>query len=389
MHIKINMLMVPKVLPRSRKTLFVFILLTIATISGYAFVRSYHIKDVASRDDNLPANTYNIRRTEKRLLTEFAYDDSSVIERNIWQLWPVSNISDLEFPESCRQLVRRWEEANPEYKYHLISIDTAMKMIKDEFGGKVPEVVEIARSMPDERLRYEYLKYVLTFLQGGVYADIDTLDVKPISHWTIPSENNTRLTIGIVSDYNHDNWEDFFNRRMIFSNSLFVAKKHHPFLAKLIAHICYVASTQKQLIQNTNWTAVLTDYDVNGDPTIQFTGPSIFSDTFFDYLNGVEDLEVKAIDKFDKEQLSSMDIKGPDISGQDIVSYRNFTGLSRPVKLNHGIVILPQVGFNGFENYHDDEYDDNDVSVGYDSFFYARPLSLTGWSHRKLRFDSS
>jgi len=382
------MLVIPKVLSYPKRTLSLFIALILITVSGYLFLRPFHIKTLVKERDALPANTFNIQRTEERLREAFPYDDTLPIERDIWQIWTVSNISDSKFPKSCLQLVSRWKEANPEYQHHIESIEEALKMVTQELGSKVPEIVEVARFLPDERLQFEYLKYVLTFLQGGVYADIDTLDIKPISHWTIPKENGTRLTIGIVSDYNYNDWEKFFNRRMIFSNSLFMAKKHHPFLAKLIAHICYIANTQRQLIQNTNWTEVLTDYDVNGDPGVQFTGPSIFSDVFFDYLNDIQDLQVKQITKFDEDRLTNMDIIGPEIANGYTVSYKNFTGLSRPVQLNHGIVILPQVGFHGFENSHDDAYDDNEVSVGYDSFFYARPLSLTNWSHRKMRFDS-
>ncbi|VEU22309.1 DEKNAAC103363 [Brettanomyces naardenensis] len=224
------------------------------------------------------------------------------------------------------------------------------------------------------------------YIQGGVYADIDTIDIKPISHWKeVFSGNSMNLVVGVVSDYNYEDWERFFNRRLVLSSSIFLVKSHHPMLAKLVSKIAYICLTQGKLIQGTDWKTALSEYDVNGDPVIQFTGPSILTDTFFEYMNGLKSVKLE-IDEQDRIELENTEVVGPKVS--DLFSYRNITGISRGVTVGD-TMILPQISFNGFENSHEDEYDDNDLSTGYESLFYGRPLSLTEWSHRKVRFDST
>lgn len=333
--------------------------------------------------DPTSANRYDLQSIEKSLLTNFPYDPGDQIERQIWQLWSVSNVSDPSFPQNCAQLVKRWREGNQDYKYHLISLAQASAIAREQLGKVATPILEALDSMPDERLQYEYMKYILMFLQGGVYADIDTLAVKSIKLWRVVPQAS-RLVLGVDSDYNYKDWRRYFNRRMVLSSSIFMVKQHHPMLAKLIARICYISFSQWNTIQKTNWTAVLENYDVNGDPVVQFTGQSVLTDTFFDYGSN---LDVVNESSYDAEVRKNTIIVGPSTGNR--FSYRNITGISRPVELSDGSVILPQICFHGFENSHDDMMDDKEIATGYEALFYGRPMSLTQWSHRKIRFDSN
>ncbi|QPG74697.1 hypothetical protein FOA43_002030 [Brettanomyces nanus] len=299
----------------------------------------------------------------------FPFSEKLPVEKNIWQIWRTSNISETDFPESCVPLVERWKDANKEYEHHVLSLEDAENMVKSELGA-ISEITEALRLMPDDRVRLEFLKYLVIYIKGGVYADIDTINIKPIKHWKLMNE--TSLVTGIMSDYNHIGWYNFFNRRMVLSNSIFVAKAHHPMLAQLIARITCICITQQKLITATNWTRVLGAYDINGDPVVQFTGPSIFTDVFFDWIsaNMGED-EVVEMDEDDRMRLEDSEIIGPEGAK---FSYRNVTGISHGVKVGN-TAILPQISFNGFENSYEEVIDDQERSTGYERFSAAQLVS--------------
>ncbi|KAF6793371.1 initiation-specific alpha-mannosyltransferase [Colletotrichum sojae] len=50
-------------------------------------------------------------------------------------------------------------------------------------------------------MRADFIRYVLTFLEGGVYSDTDTAPVRPLLEW-VPEEfrNKTRLIVGVEAD---------------------------------------------------------------------------------------------------------------------------------------------------------------------------------------------
>lgn len=320
-----------------------------------------------------------------RLLALHHYDGRGPIETNIWQIWSSTDTSQKdEFPETCISLVDRWKDANSDYEHHLVNINEVQKWVQEELSD-VPEVVVALDSLPDERIKMEFLKYLLVYIRGGLYADIDTIDIRPLEDWKavfLASEAPTppRLAIGIASDFNHDNWQDYYNRRIVFSTSLFMSKQHHPFLAALIARITSIALKEPDLIATTDWRVALYLHDANGDPTVQFTGPSIFSDVFLDYLHGLNFPSV-VIDPYDREMQSNTKIYGPSTRG---LSYANLSLLTHPVYIND-MAVLPQLSFGGYENVHDDSYETG--GEGYESLFYGRPMSMTKWSKRKVRLD--
>ncbi|KAH3671531.1 hypothetical protein OGAPHI_000234 [Ogataea philodendri] len=379
-------------------TLSVFLILNLLvsnTSSPPTFSLSQiYTKDVGSATHNVTTaiqkppkkNVKDMYTIEARLNSNFAFNPAEEMENHIWQLWTVRS-DDKDFPDECKSHIERWRNVNDNYNHNLISLADAEETVVDYLRPSVPEVVDALRFLPHDRLKYEFLKYLLVYIKGGLYADIDTTDIKPLRYWHESKVLGGKLMVGVTADYNDLNWEKLYNRRLSFSTSLFRAKSHHPFLAKLIARITYICFTQQDLVKETNWDEVFDNVDANGEPLIQFTGPSIFTDTLFEYMNELKDAVFIRVAKNERDK-DLKPIVGPEVPEGQRFSYRSFSGAIAPTQVDD-ILVMPRITFNGPENAERDDYDDNDERTGYEKFYYARSLSLTNWSNKRQKIQST
>lgn len=333
------------------------------------------------RDSPPGLNTKNMASIEKRLRYFFPFDASGEIENNIWQLWTYRADNE-NFPSKCFKHMERWRVANLECNHNLITLDEAEQQIFNYFSYDMPEVIQAYRSLKDIRLKYDFLKYLVVFTSGGVYADIDTLDAKPLRYWYQSTLKPTKLMVGIDVDYNDVNWDILYNRRLTFSTKIFRSKSHHPFLAKLIARIVYTSFNSAEEIAKIDWDQAYQNVDSNDEPLIQFTSASIFTDTLFDYFNDLNNPVVHRVARTEKDLIPEM-IFGPETSS--IFSYKLFTLARGPTQVDD-IVVMPQITFKGpttgyhkgdlNSQFYETEYDDENEKNFY---YYARPLHFLSW----------
>lgn len=340
-----------------------------------------------------PKDVHSFSTTLDRLLYNFPYNPNDEVENNIFQMWTSSEIENSElFPSSCIDLVNRWKSANSDHHHLLMSIDEAEYDIVDIMRPIVPEVVDALRILPHNRLKFEFLKYLLIYLHGGVYADIDTNNVKPIKYWYRLDTIDTKIWLGVDSDSNTANWMDHFQRRLTFNNNIFRSKAYHPLLARLIARITFIVHTQRSTIESIDWDKEFSNYDASGSPLIQFTGTAILTDTAFEYMNNLKDYVF--FTSLKNENYNQQHIKlakkifGPDVDSSQRFSYKSFTLLSSPVQV-WDLAILPKISFTGYDSAQIDFFDDNNEKKGYEKHYYGRSKDLTPWSPKRLRLDSN
>ncbi|KAG0678942.1 membrane-bound alpha-1,6- mannosyltransferase Initiation-specific [Pichia californica] len=344
-----------------------------------------------SKESPPSLNIKSLTSIEKRLRYYFPFDNNNDIENNIWQLWNY-RADDSKFPSKCFTHMERWRVANLEYNHNLITLDEAQIQFFDSFSYDMPEIVNAYNLLPDTRLKYDFLKYLIVFINGGIYADIDTLDAKPLKFWYESTLKPSKMMVGIDVDYNDVNWDILYNRRLTFSTKIFKSKSHHPFLAKLIARIVYTIYNSIDEINSIDWNQAYQNVDSNDEPLIQFTSASIFTDTLFDYFNQLNNPVVHRVARTDKDLIPEQ-IFGPETN--KVFSYKLFT-LSRGPTQVDDIVIMPQITFKGptsgyhrgalnFQSY-DTEYDDENEK---DDYYYARPLHFLSWDslveHKKVQ----
>lgn len=287
-------------------------------------------------------NKKSFKTIEKRLKFYFPYDSESNIENNIWQIWEY-RADHKNFPKKCFALMENWRKVNQESNHNLITIEEAETQIFNYFSYDMPEVIEAYNLLPDIRLKFEFLKYLIVYTGGGIYADIDTLDVIPVKLWHQSTLKPLKMMVGINVDYNDASWDILYNKRLSFSTKVFQSKSHHPFFAKLIARIVYTTFISEEEIKNIAWKEAYQNVDSNGEPLIQFIGESIFTDTLFSYFNELREPFVHRIARTENDMLPEL-IHGPETN--DIFSYKLFTLSSGPTQVDD-VIVMPQLTFKG------------------------------------------
>lgn len=286
-------------------------------------------------------------------------------EKNIFQMWVKINggnfssddniiddeldINDL--PNSWQR--QSWIDKNPNYNYRLY---TSFKKYKNEIKENfkdLPEVLVTFELLPKVILKSDFGRYLLVYLFGGAYGDIDTLCQKPIDDWY---DNKADFDIGFLAgveeDINEDNWKRRIPRRLQFTQWTFKSKKHHPVLALLIANIIKITFKAQFDNKLRAWThEYKTVNRKQSVPIMEWTGPGAFTDTIYEYLN------MKVINENYPLIYSNLDnsieqhaqIYGPGPDDENSanllpVSWRAFTGMEHPVIVDD-VAILPKRGF--------------------------------------------
>ena len=196
-----------------------------------------------------------------------------------------------------------WTRLNPDWTRRLVTDDQMMHYVMQLAVAGVPEALSTYTAMPRFVMRLDFLRYILVYMYGGVWADIDTEAYKPVSDW-YEACGGAGLITGIETDYEgygHDG--QWLNRSLQLAQYVFAAKRGHPLLHQIILDIVH-ESTVIDLADPWPWLPLV------------LTGPRRWSDNVLQYVS-------RAADHF---------------------SYRNLSRLEAPVVLDD-VCILPLAGF--------------------------------------------
>lgn len=232
-----------------------------------------------------------------KLAREFPYEKSNEpIPRRIWQMWKTKDVTTLDF--GLQRLIATWSSQDDFY-HKIIPNDEFVEFVSDIYKDRVPEVVEAFRRMPLIILQSDLIRYLILLAHGGVYSDIDTSLRSDLNDWLSynntliedPANNKIGLTIGVESDRDDKGWV-VMPRRLQFCQWTLQAKSGHPFYRELVHRIVDLS-----LHHYDPKTKILTKhgkkYDFNDgssskyEGVMEWTGPGMFTDTVFDYLNEV------------------------------------------------------------------------------------------------------
>lgn len=264
----------------------------------------------------------------QQLAYQFPYEPHKGFQNNIWQTWKVA-LDDDTFPRRYGQFQKSWTDINKGYKHYVLSDDQCHELIRLLYGP-VPDVVEAYDSLPKSILKADYFRYLILFARGGVYSDIDTVVLKPIMTWLLMNEtlygqpNTAGLVVGIEADPDRPDWNDWYARRIQFCQWTIQAKKGHPMLGELIARIADHTLERKRKGQLKK----VLGNDEGGD-IMNWTGPGIFTDTVFDYMNNVLQPETN----FKVHEY------------EELVSWKTFTGMQMPIGVDD-VLVLPITSFS-------------------------------------------
>lgn len=199
----------------------------------------------------------------------------TVLPRKIWQIWKVN---PLEFSGRDIDLARSWTSKNPDYRYEVLTDQNSLLYVETNFGpGGInrPDIVQTYRSLTAPIIKADLLRYLVMYIDGGVYADIDVEALRPIGRFIPQSydEDKVNMVIGIEID------EPYFVNHPIlgqksrsFCQWTFACKPHHPVMMRLIDSILtWLKDLSKK--QGKHISELVLDFD----DVITGTGPSAFT----------------------------------------------------------------------------------------------------------------
>lgn len=339
-----------------------------------------------------------------QLAFNFPYDSKSAIPKSIFQTWKVPN-NHIKFPAEFRGPYLSWENKNSDYSHMLIPDNMLDEWVHTEFSN-VPLVIEAWDSMPKIILKADFFRYLVIFSRGGVYSDMDTFCLKNIDSWAVFNEkymsdkdiyipgskmkfggdnrldeeeeqlylrgedddekalfdrsDKIGMVLAIEADPDRSDWAEWYARRIQFVQWTVMAKRGHPLLRELIARIVEETLRKKEL----GTLKKVEGKDAGGD-VMNWTGPGIYTDTAFDYMNnlfyeeskksnsqnyagtgyGVGSLSYNLGKKWKLKQRELTKDGLPLFTNLEEINWLSFTGLQRPAVVDD-IMILPITSFS-------------------------------------------
>lgn len=207
----------------------------------------------------------------------------SEFPRKIWQTWKVDPFG---FEQRDVDRSRSWINKNPNYRYEVLTDGNELAYVEYHFGPEGfnrPDIVEFYRDVNAVIVKADFLRYVIMYAEGGVYADIDVEALKPM-HKFIPSrihEKDIDMVIGVEIDEPY--WRDhpiLGPKSRSFCQWAFMAKPQQPVMLRLIEQIMdwLKAIAKKQGVP-------LSEVQLDFDEIISGTGPSAFTKAFLADMN--------------------------------------------------------------------------------------------------------
>ncbi|TAQ86204.1 hypothetical protein B7494_g5470 [Chlorociboria aeruginascens] len=196
--------------------------------------------------------------------------------RKHWQTWKTSitNIED----EMLIGAIKSWRELNPDIRYETLS-DMAQETYVRNAYAKRPNVVETFLAIQDPIVRADFVRYLILLADGGVYSDVDTKALKPISKWLTPKQQEeVGFVLGVEIDEPGVMWADWADN-FVFCQSTMMSKPGHPILEILVWNILRTI-TEKADEQNTSISKIKFSFQ----DVLRISGPKAFSDAVFTYL---------------------------------------------------------------------------------------------------------
>lgn len=200
---------------------------------------------------------------------------SSIIPRKIWQTW---KIQPLDFDIRDSERARSWTSMNPGHRYEVLTDNNDLHYVETHFGPESgqgginrPDIVNMYRSLNATIIKADLLRYLMMYIEGGVYADIDVSSLKPIDQF-LPShinEEDVGLVISVeIDEPTYSSHPILGPKSQSFCQWTFMAKPRVPVLLKLVDHILiWLESVAKK--QNLP----IGEIQLNFDEVITGTGP--------------------------------------------------------------------------------------------------------------------
>lgn len=228
------------------------------------------------------------------LSAEISYKSTSSsgkFPRKIWQTWKVD---PLGFEERDLSVARTWTAKNPEYRYEVLTDQNDVYYVETHFGPSGfnrLDIVYMYKSLRLKIIKADLLRYLVMYVEGGVYTDIDVEALRPINRF-IPyrySEKEIDMVIGVEIDQ-----PDFNNHTILgkkcqsFCQWTFMCKPRLPVMMVLVNNILRWLNQVA-----TDQNVPISEIQLGFDEVISGTGPSAFTKALLAHMSAKEDSTIQ------------------------------------------------------------------------------------------------
>ncbi|KAJ5273303.1 hypothetical protein N7478_008428 [Penicillium angulare] len=260
---------------------------------------------------------------------------ASNIPRKIWQMYltpPDRDASESNFKVDTKNLedTVSWLAHNVDYEYCLVGNEKYEKIVDRHFKRDQSSRA-IFKTLGNYGMKSDLFRYLILFEEGGVYSDIDTINLKSVELW-IPEKyrKDARILIGIEFDrLDGGDWSEVHSDLQFCQWTIAAAPGHI-----LFKHMIQwsLSALNKYAVDKG---IAFTDMKVSSSEVMRLTGPAAWTDAVFRQLQYYDD---------------------------ELTTLRNLSGLSEP-RLIGDILILPIDGF-GMGQSHSNSTHDGSIPEG-------------------------
>lgn len=205
--------------------------------------------------------------------------------RKIWQIWKVN---PLEFDARDIEVARSWTAKNPGYRYEVLTDQNDLEYVEANFGPlgeNRPDIVETYRSLTAPIIKADLLRYLVMYMEGGVYADIDVEALRPVERF-VPSTHDERdinMVIGVEIDEPQFRDHPILGpKSQSFCQWTFMCKPRQPVMMRLVENILHWLN-ELSIQQGRPISELQLDFD----DVITGTGPSAFTNAILSEMSRI------------------------------------------------------------------------------------------------------
>ncbi|KAH0171208.1 glycosyltransferase family 32 protein, partial [Aureobasidium melanogenum] len=166
--------------------------------------------------------------------------ESKKFPRKIWQSWKVD---PTRFETRDVERARTWTVKNPGYRYEVLTDDNADYYVEHHYGPmglNRPDIISVYKSLNAKIIKQDLLRYLIMYVEGGLYADIDVEAIRPIKRFIpkIYDEVDVDMVIGIeVDEPAFASHPVLGSKAQSFCQWTFMCKPRLPVMIRLVENI--------------------------------------------------------------------------------------------------------------------------------------------------------
>ena len=186
--------------------------------------------------------------------------------------------------QAIEKLAQSFIKLNPNHSYLFFNDIQAEVFVRQHMP---PHIIRAYEMMPAPVLKADYFRYIALYILGGVYSDGDTECLRPIDTWT---DNYTNVSFIVGVEAESTEWKKYYARPLQLCQWTFASAPKHPMLKRIIDNIA--KQTKFSISSPLNIPAVM-----------DWTGPGLWTDTIFDYINETYHIERTILSKLQHGRL--------------------------------------------------------------------------------------